>query len=1713
MSPASFSFPSERTPSPLEDYESPKVHLETGEKFTRQGTFADNIVVPTDRCDDPSFFSGLSKSNTPDRIQIAPIDEEESEEETEKEGEDIYFEPVIELPRQVEFRSGEEDETVIFEERAKLFRFQDGEWKERGLGALKLLWNNTTGHARILMRREKVLKICANHFLTRDMVLKAGKGSDRSWVWNTLADISDDKTKPQQFAAKFQTKEIAEKFKTKFEELQQKKALFVPESPAVSPFAANPLATKLTPDHTKVPVLSSNLPYLSSTPNKPVETLLTKPSNVGNNQSKNVSQGTPCSNNTRASSKNNGVIDVDNFWNQPQTGINNIPYFQLNKPSDNGKEPERSQYSYLPSTTSHPQNTFSFSFGSESHARSNEVPENKNASDSKNKDIFGNTIGKGSLSFQDLASNSGTGIAFTPLGANGTGFSGFGKPIFSVPDNDKEDEHDTENEANVDFRPIVSLPPVKNQVTGEEGELTKFSERAKLFRFDPANKEWKERGLGEIKLLYDPSSGKSRVVMRREQVHKLCANHFILPDMKLKATTTSNRSWLWHTHADVSDGEPKAEQLVVKFKQEETASEFKKVFEELQSICPTSKSCDPDADQDTSTNMSVAPSSESTAPRSQMNNDLKVLFQPPAGSWSCDKCMVQNSSQSTQCVACQSPKAGLSQLSQKPLFSFAPSPGFSFGSPALAVPASSQPNDNTKSDSGFTFASPSFSFGSQTPKDKATDSDTSKPNVNTGFSFDSGKTLPNKFVFGEKKADKPPFVFSLSDSNSDSGQKSAMFNASPFQSTPTSDTKNKENYKDDPMSQEKEKPLKDTSIQPSLTLAFQPAKGSWECGTCLVRNNADSNVCVACQSPKHRTQPAVTNPGFNFGTSHTNKASSAGTGFSFGPTDTSEDSDKNSGFSFGRSVDNKAPGTSFTFGSHDTGTDQSQVPAFSSVSSDESKDVIGKSSPDFGASDSTEAAVNTTNLKLAFQLAEGSWECDTCLVRNNADSNVCAACQTPKPGTQPVVTQTTSSNSKPSGFTFVLKDSATLKETGFSFGYPEASKETGPNFSFIPDNASQPQAQTTDFSFGSNEKDRMSKVPTTGFNFDAVDANKEQSGNASFSFGPTDAHSSKGSSFNFVPSSTGSSKETAFSFGAGNASEDVDKAKQELEKDATSFADSEDVKPSSFKDGDTDSEETTVSESEASDEEECFLKLPTPGSSDLSEKDLGLIVKHPTGSWECETCLIQNAAAEISCAACQTPKSCVDISAQKTAHDSVAGKDAETTGFGNQDSYTATGNDDLKLKFQAPEGAWICDACLVRNDKQNSSCVACQTPKLGAEQTNKALNSATFAFSQSTPKQGSFGLTPSATTQSNVPPSNTFTFGKPLSEGFTFGNSLKGSQQSGFNCGVAGSSTGEEGSTPVFTLGLDDSSKGFRSGPAASGQSGFKFGDVPTNQSTFTFGSDQPYEFGKPVNGTTGDSLFLDNKKPVDSDFVTSEDKDFSKHVPKLQDSTNILSQGTFTFSLDVPKQLTMTSPGNKDISEENPETEDERVVFKPIVSLPSEVDAKTGEDEKTLFSSHAKLCSFTQNSWKERGVGELKVLYAPTRQRGRVIMRRDQVRALCANHFITKDMELKPQGSSGKSWLWYVRGDFAENEPNEQLFSIKFGDKEAAIAFKCAFEECTDHKVSVLSEDVEDEVIVLYDVSVTEEQRARATKFLLPPNFYAYENKAAEAKQDDDKT
>lgn len=139
---------------------------------------------------------------------------------------EVHFEPVVKLPL-VEIKTLEEEEEVLFVMRAKLFRFdsneQPPEWKERGVGDVKILKHKTDKTVRILMRRDKTLKVCANHYIQPHMELKPNSTSDRSWMWNTLADFADEEPKPELLALRFANVENAQKFKAAFD--QAKKAV------------------------------------------------------------------------------------------------------------------------------------------------------------------------------------------------------------------------------------------------------------------------------------------------------------------------------------------------------------------------------------------------------------------------------------------------------------------------------------------------------------------------------------------------------------------------------------------------------------------------------------------------------------------------------------------------------------------------------------------------------------------------------------------------------------------------------------------------------------------------------------------------------------------------------------------------------------------------------------------------------------------------------------------------------------------------------------------------------------------------------------------------------------------------------------------------------------------------------------------------------------------------------------------------------------------------------------------------------------------------------------------------------------------------------------------------------------------------------------------------------------------------------------------------
>ncbi|XP_050994554.1 E3 SUMO-protein ligase RanBP2 isoform X2 [Labeo rohita] len=200
-------------------------------------------------------------------------------------------------------------------------------------------------------------------------------------------------------------------------------------------------------------------------------------------------------------------------------------------------------------------------------------------------------VSVGEFSFADLAKRSSE-FTFVKKDDNFT-WSGAGATVFrsAGTQNKGEKTHsDAEEEGSDDetphnekirFEPIVSLPKLKVR-SGEEDEEIQFKERAKLYHWDRELNQWKERGVGHIKILFHPVKKNYRVLMRREQVLKVCANHTISQSIELKSMNTSANALVW-TATDYSEGDGKVEQLAAKFKTPELAKYFTQVFTDCQS--------------------------------------------------------------------------------------------------------------------------------------------------------------------------------------------------------------------------------------------------------------------------------------------------------------------------------------------------------------------------------------------------------------------------------------------------------------------------------------------------------------------------------------------------------------------------------------------------------------------------------------------------------------------------------------------------------------------------------------------------------------------------------------------------------------------------------------------------------------------------------------------------------------------------------------------------------------------------------------------------------------------------------------------------------------------------------------------------------------------------------------------------------------------------
>ena len=147
---------------------------------------------------------------------------------------------------------------------------------------------------------------------------------------------------------------------------------------------------------------------------------------------------------------------------------------------------------------------------------------------------------------------------------------------------------------------------------------------------------------------------------------------------------------------------------------------------------------------------------------------------------------------------------------------------------------------------------------------------------------------------------------------------------------------------------------------------------------------------------------------------------------------------------------------------------------------------------------------------------------------------------------------------------------------------------------------------------------------------------------------------------------------------------------------------------------------------------------------------------------------------------------------------------------------------------------------------------------------------------------------------------------------------------------------------------------------------------------------------------------------------------------------------------------------------------------------------------------------------WKERGVGDIKILLHNETKRSRVVMRREQIHKLCANHYITADMELKKKAGSDRSWVWSVEADFSDGVARKELLAVRFKHDEGAVLFRDKFIECQENnelresKVTSVEEkpsdhddDDDDDVVIFFEKVPSPEQKERAQLYELPQTFY----------------
>ena len=102
------------------------------------------------------------------------------------------------------------------------------------------------------------------------------------------------------------------------------------------------------------------------------------------------------------------------------------------------------------------------------------------------------------------------------------------------------------------------------------------------------------------------------------------------------------------------------------------------------------------------------------------------------------------------------------------------------------------------------------------------------------------------------------------------------------------------------------------------------------------------------------------------------------------------------------------------------------------------------------------------------------------------------------------------------------------------------------------------------------------------------------------------------------------------------------------------------------------------------------------------------------------------------------------------------------------------------------------------------------------------------------------------------------------------------------------------------------------------------------------------------------------------------------------------------------------------------------------------------------------------EKTWKERGIGEARILRHRERQSLRFLMRREKTMKIIANFRIDPRIQLEPNTGDDRSWVWSCQ-DFSEDVSEGKTFALRFCNSEAAREFKEKYADCQTEMQNLL--------------------------------------------------